>query len=63
MIEGSGAVVPPILADATLCVAGAGQPVDYVAGFLGTYRLLLSDALVLTQCEAPFARARRRCAP
>jgi cyclic 2,3-diphosphoglycerate synthetase len=55
VIEGSGAVVPPILADATLCVAGAGQPADYVAGFLGTYRLLLSDALVLTQCEPPFA--------
>jgi cyclic 2,3-diphosphoglycerate synthetase len=55
VIEGSGAVVPPVLADATLCVAGAGQPADYVAGFLGTYRLLLSDALVLTQCEPPFA--------
>jgi cyclic 2,3-diphosphoglycerate synthase len=55
VIEGSGAVVPPVAADATLCVAGAGQPADYVAGFLGTYRLLLSDALVLTQCEAPFA--------
>ncbi|NLE21243.1 MAG: 2,3-diphosphoglycerate synthetase [Actinobacteria bacterium] len=55
VIEGSGAVVPPVLADAALCVAGAGQPADYVAGFLGTYRLLLSDALVLTQCEPPFA--------
>jgi cyclic 2,3-diphosphoglycerate synthetase len=55
VIESSGAVVPPVLADATLCVAGANQPVDYVAGFLSTYRLLLSDALVLTQCEPPFA--------
>jgi cyclic 2,3-diphosphoglycerate synthetase len=55
VLEGSGAVVPPILGDATLCVAGADQPSDYVAGFLGTYRLLLSDALVLTQCEPPFA--------
>ena len=55
VIEGSGAVVPPVLADATICVAGAGQPPDYVAGYLGTYRLLLSDALVLTQCEPPFA--------
>ena len=57
VIEGSGAVVPPILADSTVCIAGAGQPADYVAGFLGTYRLLLSDALVLTQCEPPFADA------
>ncbi|HEX5641643.1 MAG TPA: 2,3-diphosphoglycerate synthetase [Thermoleophilia bacterium] len=55
VIEGSGAVVPPVAADATLCVAGASQPADYVAGYLGTYRLLLSDALVLTQCETPFA--------
>ena len=55
VIEGSGAVVPPVAADATLCVAGAAQPADYVAGFLGTYRLLLSDVLVLTQCEPPFA--------
>ena len=58
VIEGSGAVVPPIAADATLCVAGAAQPADYIAGFLGSYRLLLSDALVLTQCEPPFAEPR-----
>jgi cyclic 2,3-diphosphoglycerate synthetase len=55
VLEGSGAVVPPVVCEACLCVAGAGQPVDYVAGYLGTYRLLLSDALVLTQCEPPFA--------
>jgi len=57
VIEGSGAVVPPVRADATVCVAGAGQDHDYVTGYLGTYRLLLSDALVLTQCEPPFADA------
>ncbi|MFA5123922.1 hypothetical protein [Zavarzinia sp.] len=57
VFEGSGAVVPPVACDATVCVAGAGQPLDYVAGLLGTYRLLLSDALVLTQCEPPFAEA------
>ncbi len=55
VFEGSGAVVPPVACDATICVAGAGQPLEYVAGYLGTYRLLLSDALVLTQCEPPFA--------
>ncbi|MCX6372909.1 MAG: hypothetical protein NTX16_07470 [Actinobacteria bacterium] len=57
VFEGSGAVVPPVRCDATICVAGAGQPLEYVAGHLGTYRLLLSDALVLTQCEPPFATA------
>jgi len=57
VFEGSGAVVPPVACDATVCVAAAGQPLEYVAGYLGTYRLLLSDALVLTQCEPPFAAA------
>jgi len=57
VFEGSGAAVPPVTCDATICVAGAGQPLEYVAGYLGTYRLLLSDALVLTQCEPPFAEA------
>ena len=55
VIEGSGAVVPPVACDAALCVSGAAQPPEYVSGLLGTYRLLLSDALVLTQCEPPFA--------
>lgn len=59
VIEGSGAVVPPVACDAAVCVAGAGQPPDYVSGYLGTYRLLLSDVLVLTQCEEPFADAAR----
>jgi cyclic 2,3-diphosphoglycerate synthase len=57
VFEGSGAVVPPVACDATVCVAAAGQPLEYVAGYLGTYRLLLSDALVLTHCEPPFAEA------
>jgi cyclic 2,3-diphosphoglycerate synthetase len=55
VIEGSGSVVPPVACDAALCVAAASQPADYVAGLLGTYRLLLADVLVLTQCEPPFA--------
>ncbi len=59
VIEGSGSVVPPVACDAAVCVSSAAQPVDYVAGLLGAYRLLLSDVLVLTQCEAPFADAVR----
>jgi len=57
VFEGSGSVVPPVACDAALCVAGAAQPPEYVTGYLGTYRLLLSDLLVLTQCEPPFAGA------
>jgi cyclic 2,3-diphosphoglycerate synthetase len=57
VFEGSGAVAPPVAADATLCVAGAAQPPGYVTGYLGTYRLLMSDLVVLTMCEPPFASA------
>jgi cyclic 2,3-diphosphoglycerate synthetase len=57
LFEGSGAVAPPVAADATLCVAGAAQPAEYITGYLGTYRLLMSDLVVLTMCEPPFASA------
>ena len=55
VFEGSGAVAPPVAADATLCVAGAAQPPEYITGFLGTYRLLMSELVILTMCEPPFA--------
>lgn len=55
MLEGSGAAQPPVAADARLLVAGAHQPVSHIAGYLGTYRLLLSDAVVLTMAEEPLA--------
>ena len=35
----------------------AAQPHEYITGFLGTYRLLVSDLVVLTMCEPPFASA------
>lgn len=54
ILEGSGSVVPPVAADATICVSSAAQPVEYITGYLGTYRLLVSDLLVLTSCEPPF---------
>ncbi len=55
IVEGSGAAMPPVGTDARLLVAGAQQPVDHIAGYLGTYRLLISDALVLTMAEEPLA--------
>lgn len=57
ILEGSGASIPPVHSDARLCVAGAHQPEDYIAGMLGTYRLLISDAVVLTMAEEPLAPA------
>jgi cyclic 2,3-diphosphoglycerate synthetase len=59
LFEGSGSVVPPVRASATICVASAAQPADYVTGYLGTFRLLASDLLIVTMCEPPFASAAR----
>jgi cyclic 2,3-diphosphoglycerate synthase len=36
-------------------VAGAHQDPEYIVGFLGAYRLLISDLLVLTMSEEPMA--------
>ena len=59
VLEGSGAAQPPVACDARLLVVGAHQPVDDIAGYLGAYRLLISDALVLTMAEEPLASAEK----
>ena len=55
IFEGSGAAVPPVHASARVLVAGGAQDPDDVAGYLGAYRLLLSDLVILTSCEEPLA--------
>lgn len=55
IVEGSGASIPPVETDARVVVAGAGQRLDYIKGYLGAYRLLLSDVMVLTMAEEPLA--------
>jgi cyclic 2,3-diphosphoglycerate synthetase len=55
VFEGSGAAVPPVETGRRILVAGAGQDPQNVAGYLGAYRLLLSDLVVLTGCEEPLA--------
>jgi cyclic 2,3-diphosphoglycerate synthetase len=54
LLEGSGSAIPPVHADVTLLVAPAHVPEEYVSGYLGHYRLLLADLLVVTMCEEPF---------
>ena len=49
ILEGSGACVPPVLADATVCIVG--EPADALEA-LGPYRLMRAD-LVLAMREAP----------
>jgi cyclic 2,3-diphosphoglycerate synthetase len=55
VLEGSGAAIPPVASDARVLVAGAHQAVESVTGHLGAYRLLTSDAVVMTMAEDPLA--------
>jgi len=55
ILEGSGTAIPPVQAATRILVASAAQPFEVVGGYFGTYRLLLSDYVVITMCEKPFA--------
>lgn len=55
IIEGSGASIPDVEADATICVTGAGQNWENIIGYLGIYRILSSDMIIITMCEEPLA--------
>ena len=55
LFDGSGAAMPPVQVERRVLVAGANQDPEYIVGFLGTYRLLLSDLLLLTMSEEPLA--------
>jgi len=51
VLEGSGAAIPPVHADATICVVPASADVEVATGYLGPYALLLSDVVVVTLSE------------
>jgi cyclic 2,3-diphosphoglycerate synthetase len=55
VFDGSGAAMPPVRVERRVLVAGANQDPEYIVGFLGTYRLLLSDLLLLSMSEEPMA--------
>jgi cyclic 2,3-diphosphoglycerate synthetase len=55
LFDGSGAAMPPVEVDRRILVAGANQDAEYITGFLGAYRLLVSDLLILTMSEEPMA--------
>jgi cyclic 2,3-diphosphoglycerate synthetase len=46
ILEGSGAAVPTVPWDAGILVAPASLPPEYLGGYLGPFRVLLSDLLV-----------------
>jgi cyclic 2,3-diphosphoglycerate synthetase len=55
LFDGSGAAMPPVRVDARVLVAGAHQDPEYVVGYLGAYRLMISDLVLLTMSEEPMA--------
>jgi cyclic 2,3-diphosphoglycerate synthetase len=55
VFEGSGQAIPPVHADATICVVPATAETELVTGYLGAYRLLLSDLVVVSMAETSLA--------
>jgi cyclic 2,3-diphosphoglycerate synthetase len=53
ILEGSGAAVPPIPWDVGILVVPATAPPEYLGGYLGPYRLLLTDLVVFTMGASP----------
>ncbi len=54
LLEGSGSSIPPVDADVSVLIVPSSCPTEYLNGYMGPYRLLLSDFVVLTMCEEPF---------
>jgi cyclic 2,3-diphosphoglycerate synthetase len=55
MLEGSGAAIPPVYADATVLVVAASQGASAVADYFGPYRLARADLVVIASAEEPAA--------
>jgi len=50
--EGSGATIPPVLADGCITVLSALQPRETVESFFGPFRIGLADIVVITMADA-----------
>jgi cyclic 2,3-diphosphoglycerate synthetase len=51
LLEGSGAAVPPVVADATMLVVGASQGLRALTSYFGPLRLASADAIVIAGAE------------
>jgi cyclic 2,3-diphosphoglycerate synthase len=48
LFDGSGAAIPPVDVDARVLVTSAAQPVEVVTGYFNSYRILISELVVVT---------------
>ncbi|MBI4260786.1 MAG: 2,3-diphosphoglycerate synthetase [Actinobacteria bacterium] len=55
VLEGSGSSIPTMPWDAGVLVVPAGAPPEYLGGYLGPFRVLLSDLIVFTMAGSPTA--------
>jgi cyclic 2,3-diphosphoglycerate synthetase len=66
LLEGSGAALPPVHAHRTVCVTSAARVSSQALAYLGPYRLLLADLVVLVGADQPapaeLAQSRERIA-
>ena len=53
LFEGSGASFPDVATDETIAVVGANQPLEYVSGYMGPYRIRRASLAIITLCEPP----------
>lgn len=53
ILEGSGASLPDAKANVNICIIGANQEWKDIVGYMGIYRILMSDIIILTNCEKP----------
>ncbi|HSK47156.1 MAG TPA: 2,3-diphosphoglycerate synthetase [Coriobacteriia bacterium] len=55
ILEGSGAAIPPVHADATILVVAGGRGTGYVTDYFGPYRFSRADLAVISFAEEPVA--------
>src|SRR5262249_51554125 len=53
ILEGSGSAVPTVPWDAGVLVVPASCPPEYLGGYLGPLRILLTDLVVVTMAASP----------
>jgi cyclic 2,3-diphosphoglycerate synthetase len=51
ILEGSGSAIPPVAADATVLVIGAGRGETYVRDYFGPYRLARADLAIIASAR------------
>jgi cyclic 2,3-diphosphoglycerate synthetase len=60
ILEGSGAAIPPVASDGCIFVIDVRTPIEYLRGYLGLYKLLLADLVVITMMDEPTDQASDR---